>query len=194
MLVGVGKTSLVHALCQGEPLRTPVHTVGCSVDVKIHRYTRTNRNYFVEFLDIGGSSKQRNSRSIFYPNANGVILVHDATNKKSYQNLWRWIAEVFNAATFKSGTMSPLPTIRDSMYKNDFDVDVRVGESRPMLPILVVGTKTDLITDTLQRRRTSIADEYGGDCINLVCPCCRISVGLRVSHSWQDVCSPHSNH
>ena len=33
---GVGKTSLVHVLCQGEVLSRSAWTVGCSVDVKVY--------------------------------------------------------------------------------------------------------------------------------------------------------------
>ncbi|KNC98234.1 uncharacterized protein SPPG_06634 [Spizellomyces punctatus DAOM BR117] len=168
---GVGKTSLVHLICHGTPLRSPVHTVGCSVDVKVRvsqEYSRTNRSYFIEFVDVAGSSKQRSSRSIFYANVNGIILVHDSSNRKSYQNLWKWIAEVFNTGSFKGSTSSPIGRDPPSLGRStEFDVDVRVGEARPSIPILVVGTKADLVSDATHKRRSSIAEEYGGDCIVL---------------------------
>ncbi|KAI8921965.1 P-loop containing nucleoside triphosphate hydrolase protein [Powellomyces hirtus] len=170
---GVGKTSLVHLLCRGEPLRSPVGTVGCSVDVKVHEHPRTKRSYFVEFLDVAGSSKQKLSRSIFYSNINALILVHDSTNKKSYQNLWKWTAEVFNSPQFK-GVFAPVGgreqvaagAAGHGRHTVDFDIDVRVGDAHPTIPILVVGTKADLVSD-VGRRRTSIAEEYGGDCISM---------------------------
>ena len=34
-IVGVGKTSLVHLMCQNEPTTNPSWTIGCSVDVKV---------------------------------------------------------------------------------------------------------------------------------------------------------------
>jgi len=34
-VLGVGKTSLVHLICQNEPTSNPGWTIGCSVDVKV---------------------------------------------------------------------------------------------------------------------------------------------------------------
>lgn len=50
--------------------------------------------YFVEFWDIGGSANHANTRSVFYDNVHGVILVHDLTNKKSEANLGKWLTEI----------------------------------------------------------------------------------------------------
>ncbi len=36
---GVGKTSLVHLLCYGEPCVNPTWTVGCSIEVKVATIT-----------------------------------------------------------------------------------------------------------------------------------------------------------
>ncbi|CAG8801272.1 13653_t:CDS:2, partial [Dentiscutata erythropus] len=88
-----GKTSLVHILCHNEALRNPTWTIGCSVDVK--------KSYFVEFIDVGGSSKHKSVRNMFYQQINGIILVHDVSNRKSYYNLWRWIAEIIHSDAYK---------------------------------------------------------------------------------------------
>jgi GTPase SAR1 family protein len=50
---------------------------------------------FTELLDIGGSHSHRNCRHVFYNNFHGIILVHDLSNRKSQQNLEKWLAEVF---------------------------------------------------------------------------------------------------
>ena len=49
---------------------------------------------FSELFDIGGSHGHRNSRHVFYNNYQGIILVHDLTNRKSQQNLERWLREI----------------------------------------------------------------------------------------------------
>lgn len=72
---GVGKSSFVHALCHGEPISSPSWTVGGSVDVKLHEYregTPSQRTFFVELWDIGGSSGHKNTRSVFYTPAHGM--------------------------------------------------------------------------------------------------------------------------
>jgi Rab-like protein 3 len=45
-------------------------------------------------FDVGGSHSHRNSRHVFYNNFHGIILVHDLSNRKSQQNLEKWLAEV----------------------------------------------------------------------------------------------------
>ncbi|CAG8715001.1 3485_t:CDS:2, partial [Acaulospora morrowiae] len=51
-----------------------------------------------------------------------------------------------------------------------YDFELQVGNERHAnVPILVVGTKADLVKQELtgRQRRYSIVDEYGGDCVNL---------------------------
>ena len=47
-----------------------------------------------ELCDVGGSHGHRNSRHVFYNNYQGLILAHDLTNRKSQQNLERWLREI----------------------------------------------------------------------------------------------------
>ncbi len=93
---GVGKTSLVHLLAHGQPLKQLQYTVGAHVDVKLHQFregTPAQRTYWIELVDVGGFHSHRNSRHLFYNNAHGVILVHDLSNNKSQQNLDKWLRE-----------------------------------------------------------------------------------------------------
>ncbi|XP_054271980.1 rab-like protein 3 [Macrosteles quadrilineatus] len=156
---GVGKTSLVHLVCHSEPISNPSWTVGCGVDVKLHEYEEgmpKQRSYFVELWDVGGSSSHRNARHVFYSSVHGIILVHDLTNRKSHQNLQKWLAEVLNR---EEGTK-----------KEDFDPEHFVGATQ--IPILVVGTKSDLVAqirNNNQPRSSFIAEECGADEIFLDC-------------------------
>ena len=113
---GVGKTSLVHLIARGEPLTSITYTIGASIEVKLHEYKEgtpsqksfwigKNRTFmekkvykifttFSELFDVGGSHGHRNSRHVFYNNYQGLILVHDLTNRKSNSNLERWLREI----------------------------------------------------------------------------------------------------
>lgn len=152
---GVGKTSLTQLICQQQPINNPSWTIGCSVEVKLHEYkerTPNQRRYFIELWDVGGSQNHKNTRSVFYNPTNGIILVHDLTNRKSQQNLQKWLEEVLN----KDGTFSRSKSL------DDFD----------QIPILVVGTKLDLIAEVksnVHRRSSTIAEECGADEIFLDC-------------------------
>jgi Rab-like protein 3 len=114
----------------------------------------------------------------------GIILVHDLTNRKSQENLYKWLAEAFN----RDNASKP--------KKNDeFDAEQFVGYSQVLfdslfvfynlrcrrnarrlfsslqIPVLVIGTKADMVGDSrirAVRRSSYICDEYGADEIFLV--------------------------
>lgn len=157
---GVGKTSLTHLICQNESITSPSWTVGCSVDVKLHEYKEglpQQKTYFVELWDIGGSSSHRNTRSIFYNPVHGIILVHDLTNRKSQQNLQKWLSEILN---HESGG-------KHNKSFDEFDPEQFVGSTQT--PILVIGTKLDLAGSARAQRAVTFAEECGADEIFLDC-------------------------
>ncbi|KAJ9598289.1 hypothetical protein L9F63_011029, partial [Diploptera punctata] len=156
----VGKTSLTNLICHNQPISNPSWTVGCSVEVKLHEYkegTPHQKTYFIELWDIGGSSSHRNTRSVFY----NPTHVHDLSNRKSQQNLQKWLAEVINR---DGGSKS-----KQSSF-DDFDPEHFVGTTQ--IPILVIGTKYDLSEEVRthsHRRSSTIAEECGADEIFLDC-------------------------
>ncbi|KAL0274378.1 UNVERIFIED_CONTAM: hypothetical protein PYX00_006822 [Menopon gallinae] len=157
---GVGKTSLTHLICQNEPITRPSWTVGCSVDVKLHEYKEglpQQKTFFVELWDVGGSSRYRNTRSIFYNPVHGIILVHDLTNRKSQQNLQKWLFEVLNHESSGKAT------------KHFDDVDPEQFFGSNQVPILVVGTKLGMAEMNRVQRSVTFADECGADEILLDC-------------------------
>uniref|UniRef100_A0A8C2GL79 Rab-like protein 3 n=1 Tax=Cyprinus carpio TaxID=7962 RepID=A0A8C2GL79_CYPCA len=89
---GVGKSSLVHLLCQNQVLGNPSWTVGCSVDVRVHDYregTPEEKAYYIELWDVGGSvgsaSSVKSTRAVFYNSVNGYVS--DTPLKKSPETL-----------------------------------------------------------------------------------------------------------
>ncbi|XP_041353516.1 rab-like protein 3 [Gigantopelta aegis] len=158
---GVGKTSLVHLVCHNEPSNIPSATIGCSVEVKLHEYHAalpSEKTYFLELWDIGGSSSHRSSRSIFYNSVNGIILVHDLTNRKSQQNLRKWLAEVLDK-----------DTIEVANGYDQFDSELFAGNQTP---ILLIGTKADLaqsLREVNKSRASSLAEECRAEEVSLDC-------------------------
>ncbi|CAA9989158.1 ras GTPAse, putative [Plasmodium knowlesi strain H] len=49
----------------------------------------------VEFLEIGGIQTYSCIRNIFYTKHDGILLVYDSSNNKSYHNLAKWVYEVY---------------------------------------------------------------------------------------------------
>uniref|UniRef100_A0A023G7T9 Rab-like protein 3 n=1 Tax=Amblyomma triste TaxID=251400 RepID=A0A023G7T9_AMBTT len=150
---GVGKSSAVHLLCHNRPLVNACWTVGCSVEVKLHEYregTASQKTYFVELWDIGGSSSHSSARAVFYNSFHGLILVHDLTNKKSHENLRKWLSEVFCKDCPSKKTNGLL----------EFDQEMFADSQ---VPILVVATKVDLVPQTAGRALATVAEECGTD-------------------------------
>ncbi|XP_065907896.1 rab-like protein 3 isoform X2 [Dysidea avara] len=164
---GVGKTSLVHILCHDDVLSNPAYTIGCSVEVRLHDYNKipSAPSYYIEFWDIGGTLGHEKGRSIFYNSVNGIIAVHDLTNRKSHTNLRKWISE----ALCQSSSNSELSS--HSADEIDFDMEKFVGEN---IPILVVGTKQDQIGTVGGdiEKGSSVAHEAGAEILNVDCTQC----------------------
>jgi len=163
---GVGKTSLVHLIAHNKPLSQISYTVGAAVEVKLHEYregTAAQKTYWIELWDVGGSHSHRNSRHVFYSNFHGIILVHDLANRKSQQNLEKWLHEVLEREC------------GNGKQKNDgfWDDNAPPSEVIPdlNLPLLVIGTKQDLADDRkslpVHQRRSDVAEEYGTEEIHL---------------------------
>lgn len=157
----MGKSSLVNLISHQVPIKTPYWTVGCSIEVKIHEYkegTPSQKTYFLELWDIGGSSAHENSRTVFYNAFHGIILVHDLTNRKSHQNLRKWLAELLSKDTDK----------KSGNGRYEYDPEQFVDNQ---IPILVIGTKQDLVPQVLTSERisrsSSVAEECGADEISV---------------------------
>eukprot|EP00093_Oithona_nana_P007134 07134.XXX_145424_144023_1 [CDS] Oithona nana genome sequencing. len=164
---GVGKTSLVHLISRGKPLSHITYTIGASIEVKLHEYregTPSQRPYWIELCDLGGSHGHRNSRHVFYNNYHGLILVHDLTNRKSEQNLERWLREIVQFSSSTNGKHKDWDDVLT--HEDDASNDLNV-------PLLVIGTKQDLESNRgslpVHQKRSHVAEDYGTEEIHLNC-------------------------
>lgn len=111
---GVGKSSLVHLIVNGTSVSHLQQTVGCSVGVKhmtcggssSSSSTSNNgervRDFFVELWDVCGHERYKDCRSLFYSEINGIIFVHDLSQRKTKTNLQKWAAEIATVGTFSA--------------------------------------------------------------------------------------------
>ncbi|KAK9111151.1 hypothetical protein Scep_018670 [Stephania cephalantha] len=138
---GVGKTSLVHLIVKGSSIARPSQTVGCSVSVKHVTYGSSGsssnsikgdseRDFFVELWDVSGHERYKDCRSLFYSQINGVIFVHDLSQRRTKTSLPKWAAEVAATGTFSAPLGSggpgglPVPYI---VIGNKADVAAKEG-------------------------------------------------------------------
>lgn len=188
---GVGKTALVHLICSEQTLPRPSYTVGCSVNIKVHLYKNDptkHRPFFMELWDIGGSNAHAKIRPVFYQNVHGIILVYDCTNKKSQVNLRKWLDEILGEKSINSPDpffkklkvnntipmTSLLSTVQthksqskslNSLLSDDYGCATSNNESHP--PVLVVGTKLDLLNPRLVRSMQKVISRFSQNYDNL---------------------------
>ncbi|KAL0378853.1 UNVERIFIED_CONTAM: Small GTPase LIP1 [Sesamum radiatum] len=110
---GVGKTSLVHLIMKGSSIARPPQTVGCTVSVKHTAYGSSGsssssmkgdaeRDFFIELWDISGHERYKDCRSLFYSQINGVMFVHDLSQRRTKTSLQKWAAEIAATGTFSA--------------------------------------------------------------------------------------------
>ncbi|KMZ69203.1 putative GTP-binding protein [Zostera marina] len=132
---GVGKTSLVHLITAGSAIPHPNNTVGCTVNVKHTTYRHsgssssvkgdTERDFFVELWDISGHERYKDCRAVFYKQINGVLFVHDLSQRNTKSNLQKWASEIALNGSFSA----PLESY---------------GPCGLPIPYLVIGNKVDI--------------------------------------------------
>lgn len=144
---GVGKSSFVHLLANGTVLTNPHWTCGCQLEVVAH--VQETQTWVMELWDVGANPKFKKSRRVFYkaipkalspvapvhdsdePDVDGLILVHDLSNRKSFANLTGWLREVMREVASTNEVL--------------FDHALYFNGGSSSLPVLVVGTKMDLL-------------------------------------------------
>ncbi|XP_048443274.1 small GTPase LIP1-like isoform X1 [Pyrus x bretschneideri] len=110
---GVGKTSLVHLIVKGSSITRPPQTVGCTVGVRHTTYGNlgtssssikgdSERDFFIELWDVSGHDRYKECRSLFYSQINGVIFVHDLSQRRTKTGLQKWAAEIAATGTFSA--------------------------------------------------------------------------------------------
>jgi hypothetical protein len=78
------------------------------------------KDVYVEFIDVGGHTKYELSRAMFYHDVQGLVLVHDLSNAKSYDHLRQWMSEINETQRRKGCVLPPsyahrstdFPTVR----------------------------------------------------------------------------------
>ncbi|KAJ6398041.1 hypothetical protein OIU77_018951 [Salix suchowensis] len=110
---GVGKTSLVHLIIKGSSITRPPQTIGCTVGVKHITYGNSGsssssikgdseRDFFIELWDVSGHERYKDCRSLFYSQINGVIFVHDLSQRRTKTSLQKWASEIAATGTFSA--------------------------------------------------------------------------------------------
>ena len=132
---GVGKTTFCSLVCTDLREKVSKYTVGCRCHVLYHEISGSS--WMMELLDVGGAGKYRNARSVLYNAFDGVILVYDLSNMRSYDNARHWLEEATGDTKFSFSPASDAST----ECSHHLHVRTSAGAS---YPVLIVGNKADV--------------------------------------------------
>ena len=96
VLVGdtaVGKTNLIHRYLRD--LYDPETKATIGVDFFTKDLSINGNKIKVQFFDTAGQEKYKSICSTYYKNADGVVLVYDVTNRRSFEGVQSWLDELY---------------------------------------------------------------------------------------------------
>lgn len=89
---GVGKSSILLRFTEDDFEEDQPCTIG--VDFKVKMLEFANKKLNLTIWDTAGQEKFRSLTSSYYRGTQGIILVYDVTNRKSFEHLELWLSEI----------------------------------------------------------------------------------------------------
>jgi Rab-like protein 3 len=160
----VGKTALVEMICSGKgrssdgdwsefnvlPQQTE-WTCGCVLNIVKESLEVDLRPMEVELelWEVGGTRMYSRARPVFYEGLDGILLVYDVSNVKSYHNLVMWLYELCTSALPPSlrywdtgGGSGGVPDV--DIEQGGLSRELREAILSGSCPVLFVAHKADL--------------------------------------------------
>jgi len=119
--VATGKTSVIKRYVRNTFSKDYQTTIG--VDFALKRVTTNGTEMNVQLWDIAGQERFSGLSRIFYTHAVAAIIVYDLFQRDSFESAAKW--------------------------KKDIDAKVFLPNNQP-IPVLLLGNKSDLISETAQ--------------------------------------------
>jgi small GTP-binding protein len=110
----VGKTTIINRLTTHKNFSDIDHMPTIGVDFHTFQTRIDGDNIRINIWDVSGSDKFRSIISGYYKNINGIIMVYDISNPKSFNNIEKWLN------------------------------DIKLNVTNPLIKILLIGNKIDL--------------------------------------------------
>eukprot|EP01080_Neovahlkampfia_damariscottae_P001450 gene1450-12069_t len=89
---GVGKSSILHKLCNEEFQMSHISTIG--VDYKTLTILIQDRYIKLNIWDTAGQERYKSITQSYFRDVHGVAFVFDITNKQSFQNIAKWMNDM----------------------------------------------------------------------------------------------------
>ncbi|CAH8641138.1 unnamed protein product [Schistosoma rodhaini] len=101
-----GKSCLIKRFCEKRFVSKYLPTIG--IDYGVFRTKVENKELRVDIFDMSGNPSFYDIRNEFYKDTNGVILTFDVTNRKTFENLIRWVRELHFESGEANSVTSPV--------------------------------------------------------------------------------------
>ena len=88
----VGKTCLLHRYTSHEFETSMAPTIG--IDFKFMNITIEGKRIKMQCWDTAGQERYRTITTNYYKNAQGIILVYDITDEKSFRAIDNWVEQI----------------------------------------------------------------------------------------------------
>ena len=89
---GVGKTNLIKRFVSNTFTPNSKATVGVEFISKSYRIN--NQVFKIEMWDTAGQERYKSITAAYYKGAKGALIVYDTTQKTSFENIDKWMAEI----------------------------------------------------------------------------------------------------
>ncbi len=94
---GVGKTSILTRYADDAFTESFISTIGVDFRFKTipieNKYTNLIETIKLQIWDTAGQERFKNITSAYYRNADGLVIVYDITDKKTFSNITNWLGE-----------------------------------------------------------------------------------------------------
>ena len=134
----VGKTSLILRFCDDKFMEIGTSTIG--VDTKTKDVRHNGKKIELDIWDTAGQERFKTLAKNSYQGADGIILVYDITQKKTFSNIKHWYDNI----------------------KNNIDIN--------KVAIILVGNKSDLPDPQVKKESTEkFCEQYNLQVIETSC-------------------------
>lgn len=89
---GVGKTCLLLRYANDHFSQTFITTIG--IDFKIKNIDLDQKRIKLQIWDTAGQERFRTITTSYFRGAQGILLVYDVTDKKSFQSIRNWVGQI----------------------------------------------------------------------------------------------------
>lgn len=125
--VSVGKSCLIKRYCEKRFVSKYMATIG--IDYGVTRLHIRNYDIRMNIFDFSGHPLFYEVRNEFYRDVQGILLVYDVTNRRSFDGLADWLGEMKKELNLHQGQKSPIVIIVVG-NKNDLKRSVDENEAK----------------------------------------------------------------